>query len=35
MEMPSSFGGDKHEICLVVVGFKHVFSYPSFEITYA
>ena len=35
MEMLSSFGGDKHELCLVVIMFKHVRSCPSFDITYA
>ena len=34
MEMPSSFGGDKREFCLVVIKFKHVRSCPSFDITY-
>ena len=24
MEMPSSFGGEKHEFCLVVIKSKHV-----------
>ena len=24
MEMLSSFGGDKHDFCLVVIKFKHV-----------
>ena len=35
MEMPSSFRGDKHELCLVVIKFKHVGSCPSFDITYS
>ena len=35
MEMISSFGGDMHEFCLVVIKSKHVRSYPSFDITYA
>ena len=35
MEMLSSFRGDKHEFCLVVIEFKHVHSKPSFDITYA
>ena len=34
MEMLSSFGGDKHELCLVVIKFKHVRSCPSFDVTY-
>ena len=34
MEMLSSFGGDKHEICLVVIELKHVRSCLSFDITY-
>ena len=34
MEMLSSFGGDKHEFCLVAIKFKHVSSCPSFDITY-
>ena len=34
MEMLSSFGGDKHELCLVVVKFIYVHSCPSFDITY-
>ena len=33
MEMLSSFRGDKHEFCLVVIKFKHVRSCPSFDIT--
>ena len=28
MEMLSSFSGDKHEFCLVVIKFKHVHSCP-------
>ena len=32
MEMPSSLRGDKHELCLVVIKFKHVRSCPSFDI---
>ena len=32
--MLSSFRGDKHELCLVVVKFKDVRSCPSFEITH-
>ena len=35
MEMLSSFGGGKHEFCLVVIKFKHVRCCPSFNITYA
>ena len=34
MEMLSSFRGDKHEFCLVVIKFKHVHSFPSFDINY-
>ena len=34
MEMLSSFKGDKHELCLVVIKFNHVRSWPSFDITY-
>ena len=34
MEMLSSFKGDKHELCLVVIKFKHVRSCQSFDITY-
>ena len=34
MEMLSSFRGDKHEFCLVVIKFKHVHSCLSFDITY-
>ena len=33
MEMFSSFRGDKHEFCLVVIKFRHVRSCPSFDIT--
>ena len=29
MEMLSSFRGDKHELCVVVIKFKHVRSCPS------
>ena len=32
--MLSSFGDDKHELCLVVIKVKHVRSFPSFDITY-
>ena len=32
--MLSTFGGDKHEFCLVVMKFKHVHSFPSFYIAY-
>ena len=32
MEMLSCLGGDKHEICLVVIKFKHVRSCPSVDI---
>ena len=35
MEILSSFRGDKHELCLVVIKFKHVLSCPSFDITNA
>ena len=35
MEMSSFIGGEKHELCLVVIKFKHVRSCPSFDITYA
>ena len=28
MEMPSSFGGDEHEFCLVVIKLKHVRKCP-------
>ena len=34
MEMLSSFRGDKHEFCLVVIKFKHVRSCPCFDMTY-
>ena len=34
MEMLNSFGGDKYELCLVVIKFMHVHSCPSFDITY-
>ena len=34
MEMISSFGDDHHEFSHVVVKFKHVYSYLSFDITY-
>ena len=34
MEMLSSLGGDKHELCLVIIEFKHVGSCPSFDITH-
>ena len=34
MEMLSSFTGDKHELCLVVIKSKHVRSCPSFDITH-
>ena len=34
MEMHSSFRGDMHEFCLVVIKFKHVRTCPSFDITY-
>ena len=34
MEMLSSFGGDKHELSLVVIRLKQVRSYPSIDITY-
>ena len=33
MEMLSSFRGDNHEFCLVVIKYKHVRSYQSFDIT--
>ena len=32
--MLSSFVGDKHELCLVVIKSKNVRSCPSFDITY-
>ena len=35
MKMLSSLGGDKHELCLVVIKSKHVRSCPSFDITYS
>ena len=34
MEMLSSFRGDKHDLCLVVIKFKHVCNGPNFDITY-
>ena len=34
MEMPNSFGGDKHEFCHVVNELKHVCSCSSFDITH-
>ena len=34
MEMLGSFSGVKHELCLVVIKFKHVRCFPSFSITY-
>ena len=34
MEIACSFGGDKHEFCLVVIKFKHVHSCLSFDITH-
>ena len=34
MEMLSSFGGDKHELCLAVIKFRHLYSCPSFDIDY-
>ena len=34
MEMLRSLRGDKHELCLTVIKFKHVRSCPSFDITY-
>ena len=34
MEMPNSYGGDKHEFCLVVIKLKHVRSFLSLDITY-
>ena len=33
MEMLSSFSGDYHELCFVVIESKHVRSCPSFDIT--
>ena len=35
MEMLSTFRGDRHELCLVVIRFKHVRSCPRFDIAYA
>ena len=35
MEVLSSFRGDKHEFCLVVIKFKHVGCCPSIGITYS
>ena len=32
--MLSSFRGEKHEFCLVVIKFKYVRRCPSFDITY-
>ena len=32
MDMLSSFGGDKHEFCLVVIDFKHVRNYLFLKI---
>ena len=32
MEMLSSFRGDKHELCLVVIKFKHVRSFGYFVV---
>ena len=34
MEILSSFVGDKHELCLVVIKFKHVRSCYGIDITY-
>ena len=34
MKVLSSFRGDKHEFCLVVIKFKHVRGCPSIDITY-
>ena len=34
MEMLSSFGGDKHEFCLVVIKFMLFRCCPSINITY-
>ena len=31
MEMLSSFRGDKHEFCLVVIKFMHVRSCPIYD----
>ena len=33
MEMLTSFRGDEHEFCLVVIKFKHVCSCLSIDIT--
>ena len=30
--MLSSFGGDKHEFCLIVINYKHVRSCPNLDI---
>ena len=32
MEVLTSFGGDKHDLGLVVIKFKHFRSCPSFDI---
>ena len=34
MEMFRSLRGDKDELCLAVIKFKHVRNCPSFDITY-
>ena len=34
MDMLSSFGGDMHDFCLVVIKFRHDRSCPSYDITY-
>ena len=34
MEMLSSIRGDNHELCLVVIKFKHVRSCQNFDIAY-
>ena len=34
MEMHSSYGGDKHEFCFVVVKLKHVRSCLGLDFTY-
>ena len=34
MEMLSSSGCEKNELCLVVIKLNHVRSCPSFDITY-
>ena len=34
MEMLSSLRGDKNELCLAAIKFKHVHSCPRFDITY-